>query len=638
MNFNDTVEKVLALLKEKDVCWSSRKSHRECYSSLDTFLRQKGVDYSEETREQWFSYVKDSLPNQRYVIWVKYVFQLEEMDATDTISDRHLYLNVSYYERLPVSWKRTLDIYLEECRTKYTDRTLELTRIYCSEGLQMFVDLGINELSEITYDSIISMIDREWYVSSSKRFVILQNVSRMLFVFSERDQCSKNFSLLFDGYLYPHIGKLTEFSDCNKRTLEMLRTESLKRPADDFYNTIIPFVDALKSHGYVGTTLYTARHMLTVLFLFLEVHGFGFHLEIMWCWFAETKQKLGSSWLHWRRILKMYEEYIIFGDIQTAGKYQYQPSSFEQLPEWCREPVNGLLEQKRREFRKGGTIRTYMYSCIRFCRYLITCGYNSFSSLSPSVIKAYANQDKHETFNGRTTSFLIIRALLRYLDEYGYTEMHGLEGCLISGTAPEEKIVDILTDDQIQRINDFRATHKEPVELRDIAIVLLGLRMGFRAADVLALRFCDIDWKKRQISIVMKKTETQITLPMPVDVGNAIYSYIVFGRPDVGGDYIFIRSKAPYGTLTGKVCTKALYRILPERKEIKGGGFHVTRRTFATNLLRNRAGIDDVIDALGHNNSTSVMSYLLLDEERTRKCGLSLKDAGLLMEVGLTCR
>lgn len=61
----------------------------------------------------------------------------------------------------------------------------------------------------------------------------------------------------------------------------------------------------------------------------------------------------------------------------------------------------------------------------------------------------------------------------------------------------------------------------------------------------------------------------------------------------------------------------------------------MTRRTFATNLLRNHAGIDDVMDALGHRDSTSVMKYLLLDDERSRKCGLSLDRAGILMEGGL---
>lgn len=61
----------------------------------------------------------------------------------------------------------------------------------------------------------------------------------------------------------------------------------------------------------------------------------------------------------------------------------------------------------------------------------------------------------------------------------------------------------------------------------------------------------------------------------------------------------------------------------------------MTRRTFATNLLKNHAGIDDVMDALGHRDPTSVMKYLLLDDERSRKCGLSLSDIGLMLEGGL---
>ena len=149
---------------------------------------------------------------------------------------------------------------------------------------------------------------------------------------------------------------------------------------------------------------------------------------------------------------------------------------------------------------------------------------------------------------------------MRYLAEKGYADNHSLDVCLMSGAAPQDKIIDVLSDEQLQRIDTFRAEHNEPIELRDIAIVLLGVRMGLRAYDILALRFQDIDWKNRQISIVMKKTKTQITLPLPVEVGNAVYSYITSGRPKTGTEYIFIRSKAPYGKLTGKVCTKALYR------------------------------------------------------------------------------
>lgn len=83
----------------------------------------------------------------------------------------------------------------------------------------------------------------------------------------------------------------------------------------------------------------------------------------------------------------------------------------------------------------------------------------------------------------------------------------------MTGTAPCDKIIDVLSDEQIQRIHTFRTEHNTPVELRDIAIVLLGLRMGMRAYDVLSLRFQDIDWKKRQISIIMKKPGLRSPFP-----------------------------------------------------------------------------------------------------------------------------
>lgn len=119
---------------------------------------------------------------------------------------------------------------------------------------------------------------------------------------------------------------------------------------------------------------------------------------------------------------------------------------------------------------------------------------------------------------------------------------------------------------------------------------------------------------------------------MPVIVGNSIYVYLKDGRPKTESEYIFIRHKAPYSKLTAKKCTIALHDMLPERKSVIGGGFHVLRRTFATLLLRGNANIETVIDALGHQDNTTVMKYLSLDEERIKSCALSLKATGLTLK------
>jgi integrase len=220
------------------------------------------------------------------------------------------------------------------------------------------------------------------------------------------------------------------------------------------------------------------------------------------------------------------------------------------------------------------------------------------------------------------------------LESKDYISNKSLHNSLSTGTAPIEKIVDILTDDQINRVNNYRTSCSLPIELRNVAMVMVGIKMGLRASDVVNLKLSDIDWKKRQITIIQQKTQAQLTLPMPVYAGNSIYTYIKNGRPKSDSGYLFIRHNAPYGKLTIKNCTKALHNILPERKNVSGGGFHVTRRTFATRLLRNNAGIETVMDSLGHHDNTSVMLYLSLDEERIKSCALSLSDTGLVLQKG----
>ena len=49
-------------------------------------------------------------------------------------------------------------------------------------------------------------------------------------------------------------------------------------------------------------------------------------------------------------------------------------------------------------------------------------------------------------------------------------------------------------------------------------------------------------------------------------------------------------------------------------------------RKTCTSILKNNAGIERVIDALGHRDSTTVNVYLTYDELHMRKCAHSLKE------------
>ena len=155
---------------------------------------------------------------------------------------------------------------------------------------------------------------------------------------------------------------------------------------------------------------------------------------------------------------------------------------------------------------------------------------------------------------------------------------------------------------------------------------MLGLRMGIRASDIVNLRIENIDWKHKTVSFIQKKTEKAITLPLPTDVGNSVYQYIVNGRPTSfaeGQGYIFIQHIAPYGNLcSNTACRDALRRILSSCGfELPAGqGFHITRKTFATRLLEAQNKLEDISDALGHVRKDTSEVYLERNEAGMRLC------------------
>lgn len=197
-----------------------------------------------------------------------------------------------------------------------------------------------------------------------------------------------------------------------------------------------------------------------------------------------------------------------------------------------------------------------------------------------------------------------------------------------AGCAPRRNIVDVLSEEMVEKIYDYRERASDPIELRDAAIVMLGLRMGIRGVDILNLRINDFDWNSKTVSFVQQKTGKAITLPVPTDVGNSVYKYILNGRPlsaDAGNGYIFIRHQAPYIPLkVTSACRNALKRILSAYgfELSPGQGFHMTRKTFATRLLRGDNRLDDISNALGHASQETAEVYLERDGERMRLCPL----------------
>lgn len=66
---------------------------------------------------------------------------------------------------------------------------------------------------------------------------------------------------------------------------------------------------------------------------------------------------------------------------------------------------------------------------------------------------------------------------------------------------------------------------RRAVGRRDYAMIMLMLRLGLRAREVADLELDDIDWRAGTVTVHGKRTRID-QLPLPVDVGTAIASYL----------------------------------------------------------------------------------------------------------------
>jgi integrase/recombinase XerD len=124
------------------------------------------------------------------------------------------------------------------------------------------------------------------------------------------------------------------------------------------------------------------------------------------------------------------------------------------------------------------------------------------------------------------------------------------------------------------------------LEKRNRAIILLLARLGMRAGEIAGLQLSDIDWENGLLT-VLGKNRHEARLPMPQDVGDALYDYISSARPVVNNDSVFITANAPLSPIT-RYAVKHVAAKTIKKAGIKTPSFgaHVLRHSVATALLR----------------------------------------------------
>ena len=287
-----------------------------------------------------------------------------------------------------------------------------------------------------------------------------------------------------------------------------------------------------------------------------------------------------------------------------------------------------VLYQRYIAFRKRAyscapsTERTIHSAIFSFFTYMNEHGIDDLSKIKAEHLHDWHLSSKHSSPRARNLYTAQLRIFFEYLSENGFVPL-SLTLALSAQHAPKETVVKVLSYEQINAIENYAHDATTPIQLRDSAIIMLGLKMGMRGVDICNLKLSDISWHKQTISFIQQKTGVYIELPMPIAVGNSIYRYISEGRPVSTADTIFINHISPDQPLREISSVRhTMQRIFCNIPQNDVTGFHITRRTFASEMLRSGNSMPIIAAALGHAGLENLNPYLSTDDENLRKCAI----------------
>jgi len=167
-------------------------------------------------------------------------------------------------------------------------------------------------------------------------------------------------------------------------------------------------------------------------------------------------------------------------------------------------------------------------------------------------------------------------------------------------------------------------SRSHPPGKRDFAIMLLLATYGLGAAEVLALRLQDVDWRAGILKAYRPKTKVHVDLPLLPPVAKALIAYLRQERPPAPSmQHIFLRKNMPYERMTGGAIRHRIQHYAQLAGiPAKAIGAHAFRHSHAGRQVDAGANIKVVSDILGHRSPSSTSIYVRVAFKHLRAVSL----------------
>lgn len=281
------------------------------------------------------------------------------------------------------------------------------------------------------------------------------------------------------------------------------------------------------------------------------------------------------------------------------------------------------LEYKRSIYNSEATIvnaSNYINTLISFCER------NGIEYITKDIIHNYILSLDSKQKSTKDKYLKNLRLFFNYLSEQKIMENNFESFIPKTKYLSQSKIPFYWSEENINKLLNS-INRNTNIGKRDYAILLIIIRLGLRAGDVIRLTLDNIDWNNNQIKFYQHKTTQLQCLPLLSDVGDAIIDYIANARDNEEKNRIlFFDDENNNPIKKAQKISKILYKYEKKASIIVDknfkNGVHSFRNTLARNLLMNEISIDTISQVLGQVNPNTARIYLKIDLEQLRNCVL----------------
>ena len=280
--FETSVSTVMSFLKEENFSASVISLHRICYQAIATYLSSNMLEYSPDIGYQWIEMHHSCWDYRKYTGFKHCIDQLNDVFLTGKVSLEHLSPRCSAYSLLSIDYKSILDRFISD-----TNCTDDRYRIACSRFLLYMQNNNISDISELTYESIIYFHNDDYHRVQKSKDTYENLIRVFLRYLASINLCDVGLSLTLNKLLIDKIISIPQedihIYDCNSNAFEISWIQARS------------FISELKNLGYGKTVINSSEHILTLLYIFLQMHQAKLNERLLWYWY--DRNRFISGWI-----------------------------------------------------------------------------------------------------------------------------------------------------------------------------------------------------------------------------------------------------------------------------------------------------------------------------------------------------